>query len=243
MRLKRRFLSIVSLVALLAVLPVGAARAAQGPPDIAEQFRDYYTRHQGIRVLGYPQSGLVEVNGYPAQYFEKGRIEDHRADRPGPNWIFMYGRLTAELIERNAPGSVSATTVTYADLRRYHDPSYRNPAPPKFAGGVVAVHDGMFVPYDPQLRPSPGYVVAPYFWAYINRGDLFPGGWLHDVGLPVTEPMAAVVDKGPDKGRQIVVQAFQRTILTYDPLNPDGWQVERANVGTDYARAFPDRFK
>jgi hypothetical protein len=28
-------------------------------------------------------------------------------------------------------------------------------------------------------------------------------------------------------------------VLTFDPANPPDWQVERANVGTDYARAFP----
>jgi hypothetical protein len=49
------------------------------------------------------------------------------------------------------------------------------------------------------------------------------------------------VDKGPDKGRRIIIQAFQRTILTDDPLNPAQWQIERANVGTDYACAFPGR--
>jgi hypothetical protein len=37
------------------------------------------------------------------------------------------------------------------------------------------------------------------------------------------------------------VQAFQRTVLTYDAANSPDWQVERANVGTDYARAFPQR--
>ncbi len=65
---------------------------------------------------------------------------------------------------------------------------------------------------------------------------------LHDVGLPITPPVEAVVDKGPDKGRRILVQAFQRTILTYDPSNPADYVIERANVGTDYARAFPHKF-
>jgi hypothetical protein len=37
------------------------------------------------------------------------------------------------------------------------------------------------------------------------------------------------------------VQAFQRAILTSDPQNPPDWQVERANVGTDYRKAFPAR--
>ena len=46
----------------------------------------------------------------------------------------------------------------------------------------------------------------------------------------------------PESTRDVLVQAFQRTILTYDPLNPADYQIERANVGTDYARAFPERF-
>jgi len=61
------------------------------------------------------------------------------------------------------------------------------------------------------------------------------------VGLPMTEAVPAVVTKGAAANRQIFVQVFQRTILTYDPLNPTDFQVERANVGTDYRRGFPDR--
>jgi len=235
MMTKQRFIQLICAAALLMFLPYGAARAAQAAPDIAEPFRDYYTRHQGIRVLGYPLSNLVEADGYPAQYFEKGRIEDHRGDTPHPNWMFMYGRLTAELMERNVPGSVSTTTITYADLRHYHDVAYRNPAPSNFRGGVLPVHDGMFVPYDSQLRPSPGYVVAPYFWAYINRGDLFPGGWLHDVGLPMSDTFTAETVKQGER-RTIFMQAFERTVLTYDMRNPAGWQVERGNIGADALR-------
>jgi len=150
----------------------------------------------------------------------------------------MYGRLAAELIERNAPGSVSATTITYADLRRYIDPAYRTPAPQHFAGGVLPVHDGMFVPYDPQLRPAPGYIVAPYFWAYMNQANLFPGGWLHDIGLPMSDTFTAVASKQGAQ-RTIFMQAFERTVLTYDMRNPAGWQVERGNIGADALHTLP----
>lgn len=63
------------------------------------------------------------------------------------------------------------------------------------------------------------------FWSYINRSDLFPSGWLHDIGLPMAEAVEAIVDKGEAKGRRITIQAFQRTVLTYDPLNPTERQV------------------
>ena len=57
----------------------------------------------------------------------------------------------------------------------------------------------------------------------------------------MTEAIPAVVTKGASANRQVLIQVFQRTILTYDPMNPTDFQVERANVGTDYRRAFPDR--
>jgi hypothetical protein len=232
MIIRHRLIQLIWAIVLIVMLPIAAARAAQTESDIDPLFRDYYNRHQGIRVLGYPLTALVEANGYAAQYFENGRIEDHRRDVSNPSWQYMYGRLTAELIERNAPGSVSATTITYADLQRYTDLAYRSPAPPNFAGGVVPVHDGIFIPYDPQLRPAPGYVVAPYVWAYINRADLFPGGWLHDVGLPMSDTFTAVTSKQGQQ-RTIFMQAFERTVLTYDMRNPAGWQVERGNIGAD----------
>lgn len=214
---------------ILMLLPGAPARAE---PSVAEPFRAYYDQHQGMRVLGYPLTGLVEAGGYAAQYFEKGRIEDHQADPVPAAWAFMYGRLTAELIERGELGSTTSTSVTYADLRHYHDPAYRNSVPSGFRGGTTPVHDGMFVPYDPQLRAAPGYIVAPYFWAYINRTELFPGGWLHDIGLPMTDPLTSVAVKNGER-HTIWMQAFERTVLTYDPRNPAGWQVERGNIGAD----------
>src|SRR5205085_1770610 len=144
----------------------------------------------------------------------------------------MYGRLTAELLERGEAGSVTSTSTTYADLKYHHDSAYRNSVPAGFRGGTSPVHDGMFVPYDPQLRAAPGYVVAPYFWAYINRAELFPGGWLHDIGLPMTDPFTTVAVKNGEP-RTIWMQAFERTVLTYDLRNPAGWQVERGNIGAD----------
>jgi hypothetical protein len=98
------------------------------------------------------------------------------------------------------------------------------------------MRDGVFVPHDPYLRPAPGAIVQPYFWRYINRADLFPGGWLHDVGLPMTDAFVTSANKG-GVWRDIVVQAFERSVLTYDALSPRDWQVERGNIGADALRA------
>src|SRR4051794_30562769 len=87
---------ITALTLLLMVLPL-TGNAARAAAAVDPRFRAYYDQHQGLRVLGHPLTGLVQIGGYPAQYFEKGRIEDHRAETSNPDWAFMYGRLTIEL--------------------------------------------------------------------------------------------------------------------------------------------------
>jgi hypothetical protein len=200
--------------------------------EVATPFQTYYNQHQGVRVLGYPISQLITVGGYSAQYFEKGRIEDHRQEISNPNWAFMYGRLTAELMEQNWSGSVNATTISYADLHNLAAPANRQAPPPGFTQGTRAVRDEIFVPYDPQLRKAPGHYVPIYFWVYMNRTELFPGGWLHDIGLPMTQVFMVDTYKF-GLHRTIAMQAFERSVLTFDPLNPAEWQVERGNIGTD----------
>jgi hypothetical protein len=37
----------------------------------------------------------------------------------------------------------------------------------------------------------------------------------------------------------VSIQAFERSVLTYDPQNPPDWQVERANIGADAVRLLP----
>ena len=225
------------MVALATLAPAPPARAARlQTPEIAPRFQAYYAENEGLRVLGYPVSEQLFAYTYPVQYFEKGRIEDHRGESGNPDWAFAYGLLTSELMEGSRNQSVSATSLTYADLRAAHAPNLRTPAPPNYTGGNPVVSgNGVFIPFDAGLAVAPGYVVPTYFWDYINRADLFPGGWLHDVGLPITNAMEATVIKNNEQ-RDIILQAFERAVLSYDPENPSSFQVERGNIGADAAR-------
>jgi sporulation and spore germination protein len=244
MQARRLFMLLLTALAVIA--------AAVSPPSaradllVAEPFRDYYAKHAGMRVLGPPITGLVIVGGIAAQYFEKGRIEDHRAEQADLAWGFMYGRLTAELIERDPSGLVNGTGMTYAILREASAPEHRHAPPIGFTGGTIVIPsaidlpamagEGVFVPYDAQLRAAAGYYVPRLFWSYITRRDYFPGGWLHDIGLPITDPLTVETYKAGEL-RKITMQAFERTVLTYDPQNPPAWQVERGNLGSDMLRA------
>jgi hypothetical protein len=237
--------------------PTPVSPQLPGPPRemrfyaVAPRFEAYYTSVDGFRTMGRALSPLV-TNGLPAQYFEKARLEDHTAIETRPEWQFQYGLLVDELAAVRAlvPVGGDRSSMTYNEIALASDPANRVPPPAGFTGGVSVLPNGdVFIPFSANLEPAAGHMVPRHFWEYINREDLFPGGWLHDVGLPTTVSTPATVDKGIVVDGQVVrvtnrpisVQAFQRTILTYDAANPEGWQVERANVGTDYWAVFPDR--
>lgn len=224
---------------------------------VAERFDSYYREVEGLRVMGRAISPLGTPTGLPSQYFEKARLEDHRLFETLPAWQFQYGLLVDELlaVRSLAPLGGDRSSATYDTVAMHADPAQRVPPPPgaltdAAPGALMIFPDGSaFVPLAADLSAVPGHNVPSYFWEYINRQDLFPGGWLHDVGLPITEPFSAIVDKGIVVDGQVVrvtdrpitIQAFQRAVLTYDPANPAGWLVERANVGTDYAFVYPER--
>lgn len=202
----------------------------------AAPFASYVASVHSTRLLGRPISPSAVCGARACQYFEKGRLEDHGGRSP-----LAFGALTAELL-RVAPAlpvGGGASTVTYRTLSSRARPSARIAPPPAFRGGVAAVADGIFIPDSPTLGVAPGHVVPPYFWWAMTDRGLTPGGWLHDLGLPLTNASTATVTKGGVGVRRITVQAFQFAILTYDPRNPPAWRVERANLGTDYARVFP----
>ena len=216
------------------VIPVGYE---PGNRPVATDFSGYYEQTAGMRLLGRAMGDAQIRGGFVVQYFEKGRLEFHQ-DAPD-GWKYQLGLLVDELARQSAmvPLGGDSSTITYADVARMSDPSRRVGPPEGFAGGVAEMPDGStFVPFDAALAPGPGHVVPRDFWRFLNDPAVFPGGWLHDAGLPVTPLAEAVVTKGA-LTRTILVQAFQRTILTYDPQNPADYVVECANVGTDFIRA------
>src|SRR5687767_414626 len=219
------------------------------------QFLNYYVQVDGPRTLGGAISPLtLTVDGMPAQYFEKARLENRTSqNRTGnPAFNFEFGLLVDEMKAARSLRAVGGerSNITYDTLQTESDANRREAPPAGFTGNVQVRADGsVFIPFTADLSPAPGHVVPGYFWEFMNRGDLFPGGWLHDIGLPITRALPAVVDKGRIIGTTITrfqnvpitIQGFQRSILTYDPANPEGFLTERANTGTDYMAVFPER--
>jgi hypothetical protein len=70
-----------------------------------------------------------------------------------------------------------------------------------------------------------------YEGGQIREGAVFD--WVYTLGYPLTEPYwIAVTVAG--KPTQVLMQAFQRRVLTYNPANAPAWRVEMGNVGRQY---------
>jgi hypothetical protein len=95
--------------------------------------------------------------------------------------------------------------------------------------------------YEPHL----GHNIPDVFWTFMNaRGPIYNGrfntysngkvlDWVSALGYPITEPYWTNVKIGGVQ-KSVLVQAFQRRVLTYLADNPPGWQVEMGNVGRHY---------
>jgi beta-lactamase class A len=114
--------------------------------------------------------------------------------------------------------------------------------------GNVSVDDALaaYGVYAAQHVQVPGidHQVASVFWDFMNaRGMVYQGGdYVTDslfqnpfyaTGYPLTEPYWTTVgvDGTP---REVLVQVFERRVLTYNPANTPEWQVEAGNVGAHY---------
>jgi hypothetical protein len=94
-----------------------------------------------------------------------------------------------------------------------------------------------------QYSPELGHNIPNVFWDFMNQtGPVYQGGqilidpvvnWVTTMGLPITEPYwtSASVNGQP---KALMVQLFERRVLTYTPSNPDNFKVEMGNVGTQY---------
>ncbi len=95
------------------------------------------------------------------------------------------------------------------------------------------------------FEPVTGHNVASPFWSFLNQtgpvvnrqgvtvNERLFEGIFYATGLPVTEAYWARV-KVSGELKDVLVQAFERRVLTYTPSNPAAYQVEMGNVGLHY---------
>ncbi|MGQ9927385.1 MAG: GerMN domain-containing protein [Chloroflexaceae bacterium] len=189
---------------------------------------------------GDPRNPWFVTSGLLVRDMIDGRVQIGNAD---------YVALPPAAIP--VAGDPDATFPTYADLR-----AYARAQPRPGLGDAVAER------LTPRGRvPAPefadlaatriaqvanGYGIPRAFWEFLTRsGTIYRDGrfvratplfdWLYIAGYPIADafwvrvPVAGVP-------RDVMVQPFERRVLTYNPANPPLFQVEMGNVGRHYYR-------
>ncbi|NWJ44360.1 MAG: cellulase family glycosylhydrolase [Chloroflexi bacterium] len=168
----------------------------------------------------------------------------------------------AEVPIAGDPGEVNPLSPVYASFRNVASTDQSNPLSKaatnqigKRTTGTInkagdvgndptkAGIDGTDIVY---YDSSFGHNIPRKLWDYLNQvgptlaadGSTLVQGqkvfnWVSAMGFPITEPywtQAMVAGKPTD----VLVQAFQRRVLTYTPSNPKEFQVEMGNVGQHY---------
>jgi hypothetical protein len=204
----------------------------------------------------YAEGDIIQ-NGQPfrlVQYFDKARMEKTNSQRPVTN-----GLLTVELkTGRLQLGDVSFEQRNRAFIEIAGDqdapgPSYAtlNDLVERVAprGGSVDrgydVPSKTFVNVPPATDPELAFVtyqgdpgnrfgqnIPKAFWDYLQS---IPGGWLTTMGYPIGEAFGTQVQVN-GQVTFVVVQAFERRVLTYTPTNPARFRVEFGNIGRHYYR-------
>lgn len=219
-----------------------------GPSVLSETMEPYAEAPSGRRQVWYLDKGRMEIT--------------HPEADPNAEWFVSSGLLVRELISgqmqlgdtqyefwqpADVPiaGDLEAPAeqkITYADLRPHASidstgrAAVRDTSTPILdlirPGGEVTM-DAAFATYN---VPAGGYdEVLGHNIAQVFLDVLPAETMLYLAGRPLTEPFWARVPVDRQQ-RDVLIQAFERRVLTYTPSNPEGWQIEWGNVGRQYAQ-------
>jgi hypothetical protein len=250
------------LVILTVVLSLVPALSVRGAP-IVPPFRDLWAQTDQTDALPYvwgPEAFTEDLNeayaeapgGYRVvQYFDKGRME--LAGTPG-NLFVTAGLLATELITGKiqtgdaktdfalsakvpVAGDPANTWPTYASLDKLRTVASQPAGPvtrvynPNGTFGTRAASGSDPLTTITATDTITGHSLPKAFADF--RDD--PRHPLATIGLAITEPFWTTVKVGGVQ-TDVMVQAFERRVLTYTPSNPDPFKVEFGNIGQHYFR-------
>ncbi|HZG67561.1 MAG TPA: family 10 glycosylhydrolase, partial [Herpetosiphonaceae bacterium] len=232
-------------------LPVarGGARSWMwGPKSLATGSETYAEAPGGRRVVQYWDKSRMEVTNPSAERKEL--------------WFVTNGLLAKELVSgavqtgvqdfvARAPAMVPVagdpagliTAPPYAAFREVASLNGDRRVDQRIRAAVVQTLDsaglvgsdaalGRYNVTNAQYNAEVGHHLPNVFTAYLNE---LPLEWVFVMGYPITEPYwvrAGIRGQATD----VLVQIFERRVLTYTPSNPAAFRVEMGNVGQHYFR-------
>jgi|GEM_PF-2438609 len=176
--------------------------------------------------------------------------EQNEFGAPGP-----WGKAFPAQVPIVGDPVLSDATPTYATFTDYATLQNNNRRPDQRGETVIKLINRYAdtVPYnsgDPLAKidtyeTATGHNVPVAFSRYMRstgqisengkqiNGPLFNPVW--HFGYPITEAYWAKVQVGGQE-KMVMLQLFERRVLSYTPSNPPAWQVEMGNVGQHYLR-------
>lgn len=177
--------------------------------------------------------GLIQIGGTQTQQFAPAGVPvvGDPANNPAPTYAALAPLATLTEGSHTAPDRTGQRLDGALDAK-----------------GTAVPLTGVAEPttYAYHVRET-GHNIAAPFWQFLtqdaptlNERGAVAGGKLFEppffaVGLPITEPYWTRATVGGQM-RDVLIQAFERRILSFTPANPDGFKVEMGNVGTAYTR-------
>ncbi|HEY0604668.1 MAG TPA: beta-galactosidase [Herpetosiphonaceae bacterium] len=243
--------------------PVAEGRLSQprtwlwGPQPITAAHREPYANSpEGSRQVQYFDKSRMEINNPASGQVTNGLlVVEMITGRVQVGDDAFTDAAPAEQAVAGDPTQTNPQGPTYASFRSVAYPVNQAKAPNRVGQQVTATlrrdgstgDDASLARYGVQLGSydaALGHNVPRVFNDFFaQRGQIYEGGYrqgqvidaLFAVGLPISEPYWSRVNVGGVE-KDVLMQAFQRRVLTYTPSNPPGFQVEMGNVGQHYLR-------
>ncbi|MCS6887961.1 MAG: hypothetical protein NZQ09_07090 [Chloroflexus sp.] len=197
--------------------------------------------------INNPAEGIV-TNGLLVKELISGRMQ------LGDDPFDVSYREGSDVPVAGNPRAANTIAPGYRDFAGIAtiDNGYRDPSRLNQRVNTVISRSGNLSVRDDLARPETiivqynsvtGHNIPKIFWDFMNqRGRVVENGrvvtapivdWLFAMGYPITDPYWTHAVVG-DTERDVLVQLFERRVLTYTPDNPAGYQVEMGNVGQHY---------
>ncbi len=232
-----------------------------GPSAGVAGLEPYKEAPGGQRLVQYFDKARMEVNNPQTNpvdpYFQTnglltvelltGRVQtgDNSFEQRTPAQLPLAG----DSDDKNAP-----TYATFLGVSNTPRGEHRQPERQGEVVTDVIARDGT-VSQDAGKSAYPGLRVVNYdsrtghnipeiFWLYLNqKAPVRTGGttgsallfdpWVSAMGLPISDAYWARV-KVAGQMEDVLIQAFERRVLTYQPSAPAAWRVQMGNIGLHY---------
>lgn len=223
-----------------------------GPAIHAATHEPYADSPDGVREVYYFDKARMEIND-PAEsrdsiwYATSGlliremmlgqiQIGDQQSVETEPAEIPVTGDLEDNGSSPTYATLAAHTTLGGRDDNRAGDRGGEQVTTFLHADG--SLDDGFDPPAESSIAyydDTLGHNVPDVFWDWMTSQAI---GWEYIFGHPVTEPywVDTLIEGEP---QEVMVQAFERRVLTFNPANDSEWQVEAGNAGLHY-RAWRD---